>query len=402
MIPERLPFQLVFFRYNKRQKDIKMCARKAKKKTKSSGKAKPKAKGKSSKDAGKKKKPAKKGESKSSAKPKPKAKPKNKPKPKDKPKPKTQTKSKPKKDSKKSVAVERTGQPESVSFEMSESHRRDGYSLLVMLGTGTPGPDPNRSGPSLAIVVNDQPYLVDFGPGIVRRAAAAEQQGIYGLSTHLLDTAFLTHLHSDHTAGYADLMLTPWVCGREAPLEVYGPPGLKHMTDHLVQAYAADIDQRLNGLEPSSKTGHEVQAFEVQPGKVYEDHNVEVHAFEVWHGDGWTCYGYKFICPDRTIVVSGDTCKHENVIEAARGCDVLVHEVCSGEGVKWRSPEWRKYHSTYHTLGHELAEIANEAQPGLVVLTHQLHQGVSDAELIREVRSGYSGSVVSGKDLDVF
>ncbi len=387
-----------------------MCAKKTKKKSKSSGKAKPKAEGKSSKDAGKKKKPAKKSKSKSSEKPKAKPKSKAKPKPKTRSKPKTKAKpktgakakSKSKQDSKKSAAAGRTKKPAPVSLDLSETHRRDGYSLLVMLGTGTPGPDPNRSGPSLAIVVNDQPYLVDFGPGVVRRAAAAEQQGIYGLSPHLLDTAFLTHLHSDHTAGYADLMLMPWVCGREAPLEVYGPPGLKHMTDHLVQAYVADIDQRLNGLEPASKTGHEVRAFEVQPGKVYEDHNVEVHAFEVWHGDGWTCYGYKFICPDRTIVVSGDTCKHENVIEAARGCDVLVHEVCSGEGVKWRSPEWRKYHSTYHTLGHELAEIANEAQPGLVVLTHQLHQGVSDSDLVREVRSGYSGSVVSGKDLDVF
>ena len=373
-----------------------MCAKKSKPEKKGSGKGKPKSKERSAKKPAK---PAKKGKSKPSSKTKPKSKSEAK---KDKSPKKDSSKKKQLKLKEVVDDLERSVQPETISLEMPGLHRRDGYSLLVMLGTGTPGPDPNRSGPSLAIVVNDQPYLVDFGPGVVRRAASAEQQGIYGLSPYLLDTAFLTHLHSDHTAGYADLMLTPWVCGREAPLEVYGPPGLKHMTNHLVKAYAADIDQRLNGLEPASKTGHEVKAFEVKPGKVYEDHNVEVHAFEVWHGEGWTCYGYKFICPDRTIVVSGDTCKHENVIEAARGCDILVHECCSGEGVKWRSPEWRKYHSSYHTLANELAEIANEAQPGLVVLTHQLHQGVSDSDLIREVRAGYSGNVVSGKDLDVF
>jgi len=278
---------------------------------------------------------------------------------------------------------------------------KHGYSQVVMLGTGCPGPDPERSGPSLAIVVNDRPYLVDFGPGVVRRAAAACEQGVPGLATHLLDRAFLTHLHSDHTAGYPDLILTPWVCGRDTLLEVYGPKGLQHMTKHLLKAYEADIDQRLNGLEPASETGYQVDVHEIEPGLVYEDENVEVHAFEVWHGT-WPCFGYKFICPDRTIVISGDTCKHENVLNAARGCDVLIHEVCSGEGVAWRSPDWNEYHSSYHTLGHELAELAAEAQPGLLVLTHQLFQGVSDTDLLREVREGYSGPVVSAKDLDIF
>ncbi len=279
--------------------------------------------------------------------------------------------------------------------------KADGHSQIVLLGTGCPGPDPERSGPSVGIVVNDRPYIVDFGAGVVRRTAAAYDRGVRGLATHLLNRAFLTHLHSDHTIGYPDLILTPWVCGRDEPLEVYGPPGLGHMTEHLLLAYEADIDQRLQGLEPANETGYQVAAHEVVPGLVYQDSRVEVHAFEVWHGS-WAAYGYKFICPDRTIVISGDTCMHENVVAAATGCDVLIHEVCSGEGVLWRSPEWRKYHSSYHTLAHELAELASRAQPKLLVLTHQLFQGVSEADLLREVREGYAGPVISGKDLDIF
>jgi ribonuclease BN (tRNA processing enzyme) len=279
--------------------------------------------------------------------------------------------------------------------------KREGHSQIVLLGTGTPGPDPERFGPSLAIVVNQRPYLVDFGAGVVRRAAAAYEKGVYGLAPHLLDRAFLTHLHSDHTVGYPDLILTPWVSGRDTVLEVYGPSGITAMTDHILSAYEADIDQRLNGLEPANSTGYQVQAHEIKPGLVYEDDNVEVHAFAVTHGT-FEAYGYKFICPDRTIVVSGDTCKHRNVVKAAKGCDVLIHEVCSGIGVQFRSDEWRTYHSTYHTLGHELAEIAAEAKPGLVVLTHQLFQGVSEAELLMEIRAGYRGPVVSGDDLDIF
>ena len=95
---------------------------------------------------------------------------------------------------------------------------------LVLLGTGTPNADPERFGPAVAIIVDDVPYLVDVGPGLVRRAAAACARGIKGLDPKLLRTAFITHLHSDHTAGYPDLVFTPAVLERDAPLQVYGPP----------------------------------------------------------------------------------------------------------------------------------------------------------------------------------
>src|ERR1051325_7744412 len=107
----------------------------------------------------------------------------------------------------------------------------------VLLGTGTPNADPERSGPAVAIVVNDTPYLIDFGPGVVRRAAAAFNRGIRGLEVKNLKPAFVTNLHSDHTVGYADLIFTPWTLDRKEPLEVYGPRGIKAMTEHILAAY---------------------------------------------------------------------------------------------------------------------------------------------------------------------
>ncbi len=103
---------------------------------------------------------------------------------------------------------------------------------VVLLGTGNPSADPDRSGPSVAVVVNNTPYIVDCGPGIVRRASAAFRKGVAGLAVPKLKTAFVTHLHSDHTLGYPDLIFTPWVLGRKEPFEVFGPAGLKAMTDH--------------------------------------------------------------------------------------------------------------------------------------------------------------------------
>src|SRR5438093_11164243 len=118
---------------------------------------------------------------------------------------------------------------------------------IVLLGTGNPGPDPDRSGPATAIIVNDTAYLIDFGPGVVRRASAAFlDKGIKALEPTKLRVAFVTHLHSDHTVGYADLIFTPWTVGRRVPLEVYGPKGLKGMTDHLLEAYRVGIETRTN------------------------------------------------------------------------------------------------------------------------------------------------------------
>lgn len=276
-----------------------------------------------------------------------------------------------------------------------------GCSKIVLLGTGNPNADPERSGPCVAVVVNRMPYLVDFGPGVVRRAAAAYRAGVIGLDVRRLTRAFVTHLHSDHTAGYPDLILTPWVLEREEPLEIYGPSGVRAMTMHILVAYQQDIGERLNGLEPVNDTGHEVHAFEIEPGVVYQDSNVEVVAFPVDHGS-WQAFGYKFYTPDRTIVISGDTAPAETCVEAARGCDVLIHEVYSAVGLERRSPEWRKYHSTVHTSSRELAEIASRARPGLLILYHQLFHGVSEQDLLLEVQRGYGGWVVSGKDLEMY
>ncbi len=284
---------------------------------------------------------------------------------------------------------------------MGIRYRSERVSQIVLLGTGNPNADPERSGPSVAIVVNETPYIVDFGPGVVRRAAAAHQAGVAGLEVRRLNRAFLTHLHSDHTVGYADLILTPWVLEREEPLEVYGPPGIRAMTEHLLAAYREDIRERLEGPEPINHTGYLVKAFEIEPGVVYQDRNVKVEAFAVKHGS-WPAFGFKFYAPDRTIVISGDTAPAESCVEAYRGCDVLIHEVYSSAGFEGRSPVWQRYHSSVHTSSIELAEMASKARPGLLVLYHQLFNGVSEQELLIEVQERYEGKVVSGRDLEVY
>jgi ribonuclease BN (tRNA processing enzyme) len=272
---------------------------------------------------------------------------------------------------------------------------------VVLLGTGTPNADPERAGPCVAVIVDDVPYLVDFGPGVVRRAAAAYRKGIGALAVHKLATAFLTHLHSDHTAGYPDLIFTPWVLEREQPLRVFGPPGLQSMTDHILAAYQQDVRERIEGLESANPTGYEVIATEIEAGVVFEEAEVLVEAFPANHGS-WSAFSYRFATPGGTVVISGDTAPYKGMAEHYAGCDILVHEVYSWAGFQRLPEAWQRYHTHVHTSTKELAAVASQAQPGLLVLYHQLFWDESEGSLVREIEASYPGPVVSGRDLDVF
>jgi ribonuclease BN (tRNA processing enzyme) len=274
---------------------------------------------------------------------------------------------------------------------------------IVLLGTGTPAADPDRSGPSTAIVVDDTPYLIDFGPGVARRAAGAVGKGVSALRGANLKVAFVTHLHSDHTAGYMDLIITPWVAGRTSPLEVYGPRGISEMTEHVLAAYRVDIDNR---MQERGETSTLVNAHEISSGLVYEDARVKVTAFEVPHGD-LDAYGYRFETPDRIVVISGDTSPTDNIVSSCDGCDVLVHEHYSVASFTRVAPKWQQYRLRHHTSTQQLAELATRARPGLLILYHRSNAGgggtsAPESDVIEEMGRFYKGRWVSGHDLDVY
>ena len=286
---------------------------------------------------------------------------------------------------------------------------------VVMLGTGTPLPDPERSGPSVAVIVDDKAYLFDAGTGVVRRAAAARQQkGFTALEPRTLRVAFLTHLHSDHTLGLPDLILTPWTMGRTEPLELWGPKGTRAMVDHILAAYQEDITIRSTSLEGSNLTGYKVNVHEIEPGDVYKDGDVTVTPFLVKHGEWKQAFGYRIAAPGRVIVYSGDTSPAESIVENCRGCDLLISEAYTLASFELVSPHWQTYRRAYHVSTRELGDIATRAKPGLLVLTHRGNAGCdqshaagclesgSEEQLLKETKQYYKGNVVAAHDLDVF
>jgi ribonuclease BN (tRNA processing enzyme) len=270
---------------------------------------------------------------------------------------------------------------------------------LILLGTGTPVPDPSAWGPASAVVADGRLFLVDAGAGVTRRLAAAGFP-----RAKQVEAAFLTHLHSDHTLGYPDLIFTTWIMGRRQPLAVFGPPGLRRMTDAILDAWRDDVNVRVKGLERETREWLRVDATEIRPGVVYDRGRVKVTAIPVPHGD-WKAFAYRFDLPGRSITFSGDTAPNPELVKTARGTDILVHEVYNGKRIAAEARPggefWPEYLRTYHTSDAEVARIASEVKPGLLVLNHVLRLGGTDEEILQNIRdAGYNGRVVIAKDLD--
>jgi ribonuclease Z len=269
---------------------------------------------------------------------------------------------------------------------------------IVLLGTGTPYPDPHASGPATVVIVGKRVFLFDAGAGVTRQANAA------GLPLTGPEATFITHLHSDHTLGYPDLILTSWIMQRRKPLEVYGPVGLRRMTNHLLAAFSEDIEVRTRGLEREVPQWLHVRVHEIQVGVIFDRDGVRVTAIRVPHGSWKNAFAYRVDTPDRSILISGDTAPSKELIAAAKDIDTLVHEVYLSTNLR---PEdrpggkfWPQYMREFHTSERELGDIAAKANCRTLILTHIIRFGGTDEQLLSGIRgAGYTGNVIVGKDL---
>lgn len=272
---------------------------------------------------------------------------------------------------------------------------------VILLGTGTPVPNHLTQGPATAVQVGDRLFVFDAGPGVMRQMEAA---GLPYRGGPII-AVFLTHLHSDHTLGLPDLILTSWVMGRRTPLPIVGPPGTRAMASHILSAWVEDITLRSQGLEHGAAGGWRVNAQETRGGIVYDSAGVRIRAFPVRHGSWRWAFGYRVDTPGKSIVISGDTAPSESLVVAARDVDVLIHEVYPEARLKPEDrpggEDWPKYMHAFHTSDRELGTIARRAGPRLLVLHHIVRMGGTDDQLVDGIRAGgYPGALVIGRDLD--
>lgn len=267
--------------------------------------------------------------------------------------------------------------------------------VVVLLGTGYPRPDPERAGPSAAIVIGDKWFVVDAGRGTTMRIAGTD------LKYANLRAVFLTHLHSDHTAGLPDLFNTSWQFGRKTrPLELYGPPGTKKLSKAMLDFFAEDIHLRRDLLERHPAAGATIRTHIVRDGAVvYDDGEVKVTAFAVDHKPVEHAFGYRFDAEGQSIVISGDMRPNANLLRYAKGADVLVMEAYLPEHFdKVDTPPVAARLKSYHTSAEEAGELAAQAGVKTLVLTHLIP--ANDEDTFRERASRkFKGTIHVGRDL---
>jgi len=281
--------------------------------------------------------------------------------------------------------------------------RRANQTRLILLGTGG-GPRPRKasSAPAQVILANETAYVVDCGDGVARQLAFA------GVPLPQLRHVFLTHHHSDHNADYGNLLWLAWAAGLRKRVDTWGPPPLEEMTRLFFEMNASDIETRIadEGRVPLRPLIYVHELY--QGGFVLQDENVRVTASLVDHPPVVPSFGYRFDAADRSLVISGDTAPSENLVELARGADVLVHEalyVPAVDRLVARVPNAASLKQSilsHHTSAEDAGRVAEAAGVKVLVLSHLVppdDASVTDEMWIAAARTHFRGKVIVGKDL---
>jgi ribonuclease BN (tRNA processing enzyme) len=285
----------------------------------------------------------------------------------------------------------------------AQSSPQSAKTRLILLGTaGGPTPKKNRAAPAQVIVTGGRAYVVDCGNGVARQLALAR------VPLHTIRHVLITHHHSDHNADYGTLLLLAWSSGLKTRVDTWGPAPLGRITGLFFDMSAPDLrvrelDEGKSPLQPLVHP-HEIAG----SGLVFEDERVIVRCALVNHPLVKPAFAYRFDAPDRSIVISGDTSRSQNLIGLAQGADVLVHEVLyvpAVDEIAGSGPDaanLKQHLINSHTSLSDVGKIAAEAGVKTLVLSHFVPAEtpeVPDQVWFAGARAHFGGEVIVAKDL---
>jgi ribonuclease Z len=241
------------------------------------------------------------------------------------------------------------------------------------------------------VIAGEDAYVIDTGP------ESWETLARIGFPAARIRAVFLTHFHSDHIGELGEFRMQTMVAGRSEKLPVFGPRGVKSVVAGFNKAYEPDARHRLDHHGPgvidieasplvARQFGRSFKGGDSAEEVVFEADGLTVTAFEVDHDPVQPSVGYRFDWNGRSIVISGDTAVSANLVENARGADVLVgdslaaHLIGLGQQQAAAAGNARLAKilgdiPDYHATPVEMAEMANAAGVRLLVYTHFVPSG---------------------------
>lgn len=291
----------------------------------------------------------------------------------------------------------------------------DGLHVFVC-GSGSPIPDPDRAGPCLGVIAGRHAFVIDVGSGGARRLARM------GFPVGRLERIYLTHLHSDHIDGLGELLLQAWVGGsRSAPLPVAGPQGTAEVVAGFNQAYRIDSGYRTahHGPAVANPAGFGGAAEEIAAPDaaghaqvIVDEGDLRITVIQVNHAPVKPAFGYRIDYKGRSVTFSGDTAYSPDLVAAARGSDVLMHEALAPKMVKEMQDAAAKrgqaalakvFHDIpdYHSSPEDAARAAADAGAKALVLYHlvpPLPSSLLNAAFLGDAGKAYSGPIRIAED----
>lgn len=269
--------------------------------------------------------------------------------------------------------------------------------LVTLLGTGCPQVSPVRMGPANLVRANGLTFLVECGSGVTQRMVEA---GVTGAD---IDAVLLTHMHSDHLVDLYQLIVSSWHQGRDRPQRIFGPRGVRAFAEATMEVWREEREARIRFECRPSTAAFEIEVTEFDEGEIFEARGVRVSAFEVDHRPVEPAFGFVFETGDARVAFSGDTTLCDNLVRAAAGVDLLVHEcfihheMTARPGA--RTSKGLENVASYHTLSRDVGKVATRTGCGLLALNHFVPVTFDRDALLAEVRADFAGPLVIGEDL---
>jgi len=273
---------------------------------------------------------------------------------------------------------------------------------VILIGTGSPRYDLERSGPSAAIQYQGRYLLVDMGNGTQARLAQA------GITPRQIDALLLTHHHLDHNEEFLPLLINARLMG--GSIDIFGPPGTAKLVAFGDEFYAQDVAYRLRRVGRSLDDLGRVAVRELSGGEAFTAGGLKITTAPVNHTI--QTVAYRFEADGQAIVISGDLSYSETLVELARDADVLV--IDSGAAIRRKanadregfpggpkSPQARDGAAgpQAHATAEDVAAMARKANVRRLVLTHIAPGEVDEAATRLALADAVRGEVIVGRDL---
>ena len=269
---------------------------------------------------------------------------------------------------------------------------------IVLLGTGCPSPSHIRYGPSTLISTEKHKILIDAGSGVTQRLSE------FGLAPSEIDVILITHLHSDHIVDLYQLYISGWHTGRTRPFKIVGPKGIKKFFDKTVEAYADELNLRVDWEKRPNHEGLDIDITEIDKEFIHEEMGIKITSIEVQHQPVEPAYGYQVFVDDKKITYSGDTRYSKNLEKASKNSEYLIHEVFVSLAFneKRMTEDTLKNVKDYHSTPKDVGTLAKAANVKKLILNHFVPPVFDEETLKAEISKYYKGEIIVGKDLDEF